>query len=129
MTYTEKEIKEAFDSYHSTLLSFPSEQDWLNFKEYLPEKKDNIKQREDKFIKEVHTHKKYSVEMRESFIRCWTELNRSGKKMRFEMQETFQISKRLATFFRNSKRFNNDRETTSDIFERKRRERRERGIV
>jgi len=36
--------------------------------------------------------------MIEKFISYWTELNRSKTKMRFELEKTFEISKRLATW-------------------------------
>jgi uncharacterized protein YdaU (DUF1376 family) len=41
---------------------------------------------------------KYPKQMLRKFYDYWTELNKSGTKMRFELQQTFEISKRLATW-------------------------------
>jgi uncharacterized protein YdaU (DUF1376 family) len=40
----------------------------------------------------------YPQKMLDDFIRYWSEFNRSGKKMKFELQETWELSKRLATW-------------------------------
>lgn len=42
-----------------------------------------------------------------SFYEYWTEHNEGGKKMRFEMEKVFDYTKRLATWTRNNKKFNN----------------------
>ena len=39
------------------------------------------------------------------FIGYWTELNPSGTKQRWQMQKTFEVNKRLATWFGNSEKF------------------------
>lgn len=41
---------------------------------------------------------KYPKEMIRKFYDYWTELNRSGNKMHFELQKTWELSKRLATW-------------------------------
>lgn len=41
---------------------------------------------------------KYSQEMLEKFCQYWTEPNRSGTKMRFELEKVFDIPRRLATW-------------------------------
>ena len=41
---------------------------------------------------------KYKKEMVRRFYDYWTELNRSGTKMRFELEKTFEIGKRLKTW-------------------------------
>ena len=43
--------------------------------------------------------------MLNKFCDYWTELNRSETKMRFEMEKTFEISKRLATWASREKDF------------------------
>jgi hypothetical protein len=48
---------------------------------------------------------KYPKEMLRQFYNYWTELNKSGSRMRFELQQTFEIGKRLATWARNDKEF------------------------
>ena len=39
------------------------------------------------------------------FISYWTELNATGKKQRWEKQETFEVMRRLATWFGNMREF------------------------
>lgn len=41
---------------------------------------------------------KYEKDMIRRFFDFWSELNRSGTKMRFELQSTWELSKRLATW-------------------------------
>lgn len=45
------------------------------------------------------------------FIDYWTELNKSRKKMRFQMQKVFEISKRLATWRKNELKFSKSNST------------------
>lgn len=40
----------------------------------------------------------YTKEMIRSFFDYWSELNRSGTKMRYELEKTWELSKRLATW-------------------------------
>ena len=61
------------------------------------------KLKKDKELKEfkedVRSFKeKYNSEMLEAFIRYWTEENKSGTKMRFQLQQTWSTSGRLATW-------------------------------
>jgi len=49
---------------------------------------------------------KYPKEMLRQFYNYWTEKNKSGTKMRFELQQTFEIGKRLATWANREKEFN-----------------------
>ena len=46
---------------------------------------------------------KYDREMLNDFFAYWTEPGRSGKKLRIDGQKYFDISRRLATWYRNSK--------------------------
>ena len=57
--------------------------------------------REEKFRLAAHTHKNYSKEMINAFCDYWTESKPNGKKMKFELQQTFDIARRLATWSRN----------------------------
>lgn len=41
----------------------------------------------------------------EKFISYWTELNQSGTKQRWQQQKTFEVQRRLATWFRNANGF------------------------
>lgn len=47
----------------------------------------------------------YPQEMLDAFLDYWTESNEGGKKMRFEMQKIFDISRRLKTWQRNTQAF------------------------
>lgn len=42
------------------------------------------------------------------FISYWTELNSTGKKQRWQMEKTFEVRRRLATWFSNVKSFNKE---------------------
>lgn len=76
-------------------------------KENIEYNKETIKEREDKFREKVQAYSnKYSQSMLDNFIRCWTEPNASNTKMRFELQQTFEIGRRLATWA--SKNFNRE---------------------
>lgn len=50
---------------------------------------------------------KYQKEMLRAFYNYWTELNASGTKMRYELQQTFEISKRLVTWSGKDNNFKN----------------------
>ena len=65
-----------------------------------------IEQREANFKKILLSIEKYSIGLRESFFLYWTEKNPNGKKMKFEMQKTFDIQRRLLTWSKNEKNFN-----------------------
>ena len=72
-----------------------------NIKEIKIKEKDKIKE----FNKEVYVFKeKYDTQMLDEFISYWTEKNINGKLMRFEMEKVFDISRRLSTWFKISKK-------------------------
>ena len=50
--------------------------------------------------------KEYGKEMIRSFYDYWTEKNASGKKMRFQLEKTWETTKRLSTLDRNENKFN-----------------------
>jgi len=59
------------------------------------------------FKKNLLTFKEnYTLELLEKFFLYWTEKNPNGKKMKFEMQKTFDIERRLLTWSKNEKNFN-----------------------
>ena len=66
---------------------------------------DKRKEGFEKEVIEIAKTKKYDIKEVEKFVSYWTEPNRSGKKMLFEMRQVFHIPRRLATWFKNS--FNN----------------------
>lgn len=58
----------------------------------ISERKQNFKEQLVPYID------KYGLEMLKAFSKYWTELNLKKTKMRFEMQDAFEIPKRLATW-------------------------------
>lgn len=66
----------------------------------------SIEDRERDFVAKLKSFENnYSFETISAFKNHWTEKNEGGKKMRFEMQPVFELSKRLATWFRNEKSY------------------------
>lgn len=75
-------------------------------KEKEKEKEKDIEKRKDKFINNVNIaikEKKYKNDETNRFVEFWTEKNNSGTKMRFELEKTFEIPRRLATWVRNNR--------------------------
>lgn len=63
----------------------------------------NIKERENKFRLQSQNFKnQFSSEMIDCFCDYWTEPNKSNTKMKFELQKTFDIERRLKTWDRNN---------------------------
>ena len=62
-----------------------------------------IEEREEIFKKEVEKFKNYPAYMLKEFIDYWSEQNPSGKKMRFELEKTWDLKRRLARWSANSK--------------------------
>ena len=65
-------------------------------------KVNNIKEREQSFRTEVMEFN-YPDTMLNDFIRYWTEPNKSGTKMRYELQPTWDTKRRLITWSKNDK--------------------------
>jgi hypothetical protein len=62
----------------------------------------NINDRVETFKTKVYTYSNiYSVDMLLKFFNYWSELNKSGTKMRFELEKTWEIEKRLITWKNN----------------------------
>jgi hypothetical protein len=49
---------------------------------------------------------KYNEKMLNNFISYWTEKNKSKTKMRFELEKTFEVSRRLVTWANRDNEFN-----------------------
>ena len=73
----------------------------------LPKK--NIEQRKSEFILKIRTlyQDKGNFNIIDEFCDYWTEHGEKDRKMRFEKERSFDISKRLVRWQRNSKKFNN----------------------
>tara|TARA_R100000005_G_C4984637_1_gene193322 strand:+ start:886 stop:1566 length:681 start_codon:yes stop_codon:yes gene_type:complete len=70
-------------------------------------KSNNIALRLVKFCDEVDNYKdEFAHDTTRSFIDYWTEPNKTGTKMRFEMQKTWETRRRLLTWERNEKKWN-----------------------
>jgi hypothetical protein len=61
---------------------------------------------------------KYPSEMLRKFYNYWSELNKSKTKMRFEMQKTWELSKRLATWASNNNTFKKSNGNKQSVAER-----------
>ena len=61
----------------------------------------DIDNKEKSFRNAVSKHSKYSSDMLDSFADYWTEKKPKGRKMKFEFQKTFDISRRLKTWANN----------------------------
>jgi len=75
----------------------------------------SIDKREEKFkdsVTKIGSKKKYDSKMINDFVLYWTERDRSNKKMRFEKQVVFDISRRLSTW--NNRDFNKKKETINE---------------
>lgn len=80
----------------------------------------SLEEREKEFMERVAAHlDTYPKEMLRSFYDYWTEKNEGGRRMKFEMQRVFDVSRRLATWKRNeqNKPYGNSkkRESTADL--------------
>jgi DNA-binding PadR family transcriptional regulator len=93
----------------------------VNYKSYqLNEKpkKRNLDTVSNKFFIEVSAFKElYSVEMLEAFIDYWTEPNKSKTKLRYELQKTFDIARRLKTWSKNESKFGTKKNNVMDTWQ------------
>lgn len=77
--------------------------------------KKTIEERENDFMNSIAPYvSEYGKEMCRKFYEHWTEKNQGGTKMKFEMQKTWEVGKRLKTWFDNSKNFNNGNSSKKD---------------
>ena len=66
----------------------------------------NLESRKNKFIEDLKSFVEvYGKEMVRKFFDYWSELNKSQTKMRWELEKTFEISKRLSTWSSRDKTF------------------------
>ena len=63
---------------------------------------DNFEKRLEKFSESIKEHEdQYDAEMLEDFEEYWTEPNKSGTKMKFELEPTWSLGRRLKKWKRN----------------------------
>ena len=77
-----------------------------NNKEIKITNKDLLKGKFGEEVSNLSAELGMSIEESNNFLSYWTELNRSGTKMRFELQKTWETKRRLQTWLKNSKKFN-----------------------
>jgi len=72
-----------------------------------------FEKRESDFMNQLAPYvQTYGKEMLREFYNYWTEKNPNGKKMRFEMQKVFDVSRRLVTWSKNIKQSKNGKQPT-----------------
>ena len=87
-----------------------TQDDTIKEREEKKEEKEDIVARDEKFISDISEYKeKYHKDILNSFYLYWSEKTPNGDKMKFELQKTFEISKRLATWFSNNNKFGNNK--------------------
>ena len=69
--------------------------------------------RELTFREQVAQHTTYEALMLDEFADYWTESNPKGKKLKFELQKTFDIARRLKKWSSNN--FNTSKESTMEL--------------
>ena len=69
--------------------------------------------RELTFREQVAQHSTYEALMLDEFADYWTESNPKGKKLKFELQKTFDIARRLKKWSSNN--FNTSKESTMEL--------------
>lgn len=75
----------------------------------------SIEERKKNFANQISEHKKdYSKDILNDFYFYWTEHGTNDKKMRFEKQTSFDISRRLNNWLKNSVKFDNKEVVNDD---------------
>ena len=88
---------------HDELDGIDSLAEYLDTTYTVSKKGESIEVRQKKFAESLAPFKdKYPREMLKDFYDYWRETTPSGKKMRFELQKTWSIELRLATWSRNN---------------------------
>ena len=67
----------------------------------------NIMERKSDFVNECRDSKILSGDQLDAFIDYWSESNKGGKKMKFEMEKTWSVAGRMRTWERRSRSMNN----------------------
>jgi DNA-binding PadR family transcriptional regulator len=94
----------------------------INYKSYQLHSKSKVKRNletvSNKFLLEVSAFKElYSSEMLEAFVDYWTEPNKSKTKLRYEIQKTFDVSRRLKTWSKNESKFGGKKNNVIDTWQ------------
>lgn len=82
----------------------------------IKKRENTILARKENFYNSVAEFKEnYPKEMLRSFYNYWSELNKTGKRMRWELQTTFEVVKRLSTWANKEKTFFNNKKEKENI--------------
>jgi hypothetical protein len=77
--------------------------------------KDTLPQREYEFKRKCCEFiPAYNLQMIQEFFSWWSEKNKTETKMKWELERTFEISKRLATWAKREKEFKNNKTTQNE---------------
>lgn len=72
----------------------------------------SLEERKENFYNSLFPYlEQYGKEILREFYEYWTESNHNGNKLRWEMEKTFEISKRLATWKKNETKWNRQSNT------------------
>jgi hypothetical protein len=83
-------------------------------KESLIQKQKACMQRRELFKAELRTHREeFSPDMINAFYKYWVELNKSKTKMKWEMQQTWELKLRLYKWEQNNQKFNHSPQNQS----------------
>ena len=79
---------------------------------------EKLTSREDIFKKSIEPYlQKYGREMCNDFYMYWTEPNKSKTKLRFEMQKTWDVGRRLVTWSKNNQKYKKPISVTQKVSE------------
>ena len=93
---TENSIKSDTETVSKVILTY------INKENY----KESIKDREENFLNSLKAYlSEYDIKLLDDFYRYWSEPNKSKTKMRFELESTWDLSRRLKTWERNEKKW------------------------
>lgn len=101
VNYNNKHIKNKDKNIYNSGSIFLSS-DNLTEKKEMSEKKITVAKRKKMFESKIEVRHDFLSDMRQEFIDYWTELNKSGTKMRFEDEKFFDINRRINTWKKNN---------------------------
>jgi len=67
---------------------------------------ENLTQRDAIFKEDVNAFIEYDPKLKEDFYLYWSEPNHKKTKMKWEMEKTWDLSRRLRTWFNNQNKWN-----------------------
>jgi hypothetical protein len=79
----------------------------------------SLEEKNQEFIKQVNKNFNYNIPLElkpeiQKFILYWTEPNKSKTKIRWEMEKTWDVKRRIATWMNNSRKFNRVNERANE---------------